>query len=135
MSVVKSKRGESEVEFIHTARELEIFTMRQCVNFPKRYTFYLSQPIVQLAVQVYDSVVKANSIYPENRRDATLRRDHFVRANAALHSMIAQVELAQELFGLAPEPTDKWMGYIEREIKLIQGVIRKDQERFSGYTE
>lgn len=45
MSVIKSQRSNSAVEFLHTARELELFTIRKVVNFPKRYTFYVSQPL------------------------------------------------------------------------------------------
>ncbi len=39
MTVIKSKRHESEMEFIHTARELRIYTTRKVTGFPKRYTF------------------------------------------------------------------------------------------------
>lgn len=35
MSVIKSKRGESEMEFIYTARQLEIHTIRKCVHFSR----------------------------------------------------------------------------------------------------
>ena len=35
MSVLKSKRGESAVQFLETARELEIYTIKQCAKFPK----------------------------------------------------------------------------------------------------
>lgn len=45
MSVPKGKRGESDVEFLRTARELQLYTIKKCVSFPKRYTFYVSQPI------------------------------------------------------------------------------------------
>ena len=46
MSVVRSKRGVSEMEFLNTARQLELFTMRKCKNaIPKSYTFYLGQPL------------------------------------------------------------------------------------------
>ena len=49
MSVVKTRRGESSAQFLDTARELEIFTLQQCLKFPKRMTFFLAQPIVQLS--------------------------------------------------------------------------------------
>ena len=60
MSVIKSKREESVVEFVNTARELNIFSIRQCTKFPKRYTFYSIQKIADLADSIYESVVKAN---------------------------------------------------------------------------
>ena len=45
MSVIKSQRSTSPVEFINTARQLEIYTIQKAVGFPKRYTFYVSQPL------------------------------------------------------------------------------------------
>ena len=34
MSVIKSKREESVVEFVNTARKLNIYSIRQCTKFP-----------------------------------------------------------------------------------------------------
>ena len=66
MSVIKSNRSESEMEFIHTARQLQIYSIQKCVGFPKRYTFYVSQPIANSATRIYEDVRRANSIYPLN---------------------------------------------------------------------
>lgn len=35
MSVIKSKRSTSDMEFLATARKLEIYTIQKCVNFPE----------------------------------------------------------------------------------------------------
>ena len=43
MSVYKSKRGESIVQFIETARQLEAHTLACCMKAPKRYSFLLTQ--------------------------------------------------------------------------------------------
>ena len=56
MSVIKSNRSESEMEFIHTARQLQIYSIQKCVGFPKRYTFYVSQPIADMATKIHDYV-------------------------------------------------------------------------------
>lgn len=37
MAVLASKRGESAVQFLDTAREIELYTLRYAVKFPKRY--------------------------------------------------------------------------------------------------
>lgn len=47
MSVPKHKRHESYVEFLSNAYEILSFTIKQCVKFPKRYTFFLSNYIVK----------------------------------------------------------------------------------------
>ena len=61
MSVVKGERTESKVQFLYSARELQIYSIKKCTSFPKRYTFYVSQPIANLATSIYENVKRGNS--------------------------------------------------------------------------
>ena len=54
------------MQFIETARELEIYTIKQCARFPKRFMFLIMKDIVALAKAVYNNVKAANSVYPTN---------------------------------------------------------------------
>lgn len=130
MSVPKSRRGESEMEFIYNARQLQLYTIRKCVSFPKRYTFYVSQPLVNDSKRIHDDVKMANSIFPSNAHEAQIRRDYLLRAHAELHSMISQLEVARELIGIDGRVMSYWMNLISSEIRLVQAVIRRDRERF-----
>ena len=130
LSVIKSKRAESDMEFIHTARELQIYTIQKCDNFPKRYTFYISQPISEAATRIHQYAKMANSIYPLNAHEAQIRRDYLIRANAELNSLVSQIEVAHELFGLEQNVMKYWMDIVEREIRLIKGTMKKDRERY-----
>lgn len=130
MAVIKSNRAESEMEFIHTARQLQIHTIQKCVNFPKRYTFYVGQPMAECATRIYEYVKCANSIYPLNQHEVQIRRDYLLRANAELNSLISQIEVAGELFGLEPDKMKFWMEIIEKEIRLVKGTMKKDRERY-----
>lgn len=132
MSVVRSRRGESEVEFLHTARELEMYSIRKCVNFPKRFTFYLSQPIANIATRIYENVKKANSIYPTNQHEAQVRRDYLLTANAELFNLVSQVEVAHEMFGLEPNVMAYWSEIIEKEVRLVKALMKKDKERYKN---
>lgn len=85
-SVLKSKRGESAVQFLDTARELEIYTIKTCARFPKRYMFLVTKGIVDLSRQIYNDVKAANSIYPTNAADANLAE--LPRQIAALESSV-----------------------------------------------
>lgn len=82
MTVIKSKRHESEMEFIHTARELRLYTTRKCAGFPKRYTFTVSNPLADSSRRIHQYCKMANSIYPLNAHEAQIRRDYLLRANA-----------------------------------------------------
>lgn len=132
MSVPRSKRATSEMEFVHTARELQIYTIKKCVNFPKRYTFYINQPISNASTRIHEYVKMANSIYPTNQHEAQIRRDYLLRANAELQSMVSQIEVAAEIFGIDGDSMKYWMNLIEQEIKLVHGTIKKDKARYKN---
>lgn len=130
LSVIKSKRTQSEMQFIYTARELQIYSIQKCVGFPKRYTFYVSQPIANAATRIHEYVKMANSIYPLNAHEVQMRRDYLLRANAELNSLVSQIEVAGELFGLDPNVLKHWMGLVDQEIRLVKGMMKKDRERY-----
>ena len=118
------------MEFLANARKLQMYTIQKCVGFPKRYTFYVSQPIANAAVQVYEDVKRGNSIYPLNQHEVQMRRDYFLRAHAELQSMVSQLEVAQELFGIEPDTMKFWMEMIDTEIRLVKAVLKNDRARY-----
>lgn len=130
MSVIKSKREESVVEFVNTARELNIYSIRQCTKFPKRYTFFISQKIVDLADFIYESVVKANAINPRNQHEAQIRRDYIMIAYASCESLVAKIAVAQEMFGVEERIMVEWMRLIGYEQRLLAGVKKRDAEKY-----
>ena len=118
------------MEFLATARKLQIYTIQKCVNFPKRYTFYVSQPLANAATRVYEYVKCANSIYPLNQHEAQLRRDCFIKANAELNSIASQLVVAQELFGIDMETLMYWADMVNTEIRLVKAVMKDDRDRY-----
>lgn len=130
MSVIKSKRGESDMEFIHNARLLRIHTIQKCAHFPKKYTFYVGKPMVDTVSKIHDNVKMANSIYPTNQHEVQIRRDLLLKANAALQSLVSQIEVAQEIFGIDYDAIKYWMGIVDKQDYLIKSVIRKDKQRY-----
>ena len=137
MSVYKSKRGESAVQFIETARKLQEHTLMQCLKVPKRYTFLLTQEVMHLATDVYNNVVSANSVYPINQHEAQLRRDYLTAANASLQSLDRQLGLLAGVLYKNPEnfkgfesAFTTWGELINEEAKLISGIRRADRTRY-----
>lgn len=130
MSVIRSKRSESDMEFLYNARRLQIYSIQKCVGFPKRYTFYVSQPLANAATRVYEFVKKGNSVYPLNQHEVQIRRDFFINAHAELQSMISQLEVAQELFGVETDTMKNWMEMVEKEIRLVKAVMKSDRARY-----
>ena len=134
MSVYKSKRGESSVQFIETARQLEAHTFACCMKAPKRYERFLTGRIMELSSEVHDRVRAANNIWPTNRHEAQLRRDELMRANNALQNLSPKLQLLYdsilqnpEGYGWIHKAMQRWGDLICEEAKLIAAV-----KKFNG---
>lgn len=132
MSVLKPNRGLAEPQFIQTARILEITTIKKCISFPKRYTFFLTLYIAYSGWVIYRSVMKANSIYPVNAHEVQVRRDHFANARAELYNLTSQIGIADEVFGLNEKTMLEWTALIDKEISLVNGIMKKDRSRYKN---
>ncbi len=130
MSVLKNKRNKSGVQFLDTAQALHIFTLRTCVKFPKRYTFYISQDLVNCASTIHALVKKGNSIFPQNAAEVELRRQQFIMANAELQSLVSKIGLAYDTFPIKESTMLHWLDLINTEINLIKGVLKTDALRY-----
>ena len=86
--------------------------------------------MAECATRIHEYVKCANSIYPLNQHEVQMRRDYLLRANAELHSLVSQIEVASELFGLEPDKMKFWMEIVEKEIRLVKGTMKKDRERY-----
>ena len=133
MSVIKSERDTSEVEFINNARKLEVFTIQKCVNLiPKRYTFYIGNHLANSAHEIYSNAVKGNSVYPTNRHEVQMRKDYFIKAMVEARSLVSQIDIAYEMLHFDIKILKDWMKLISDEINLLKGVIKKDQTRYKN---
>lgn len=118
------------MQFIDTAYKLYIFSVQQCVKFPKRYTFYVSQEISHTASEIHRKVKCANSVFPSNAHEVQKRRDYFIEAYADAQSLISQINAATELFQISGSVLTQWMELVYSELTLIKGVMKKDKTRY-----
>lgn len=123
-------------------RNVLLITLEQCLKVPKRYTFYLTQKIMDHASAVYDEVTMANSIFPINQHEAQLRRDHLIAANAKLQALDRQLGLLAGVLWKNPEnfkgfdnAFTVWGELIIEEAKLISGIRRSDRARYKNLPE
>jgi len=126
------------MEFINTARELLVFTIKLCTKLPKRYDRYFGSDIVKLANKVFDCVVSANDIFPTSKREATLRLNLLTEASYSLASLIARASVAEELLTnneWSPKQIEHWMILMASEKKLITGIRKKDKEKLTKLKE
>jgi hypothetical protein len=137
VSVIKAMRGESSMQFIETARRLELHAFSVCTKAPKRYAPLLTNRIFELASTVHEEVRAANNIYPHNQHEAQMRRDHLINANIALQNLSPKLTLLYDAILQNPEKCP-WIDhamqefgeYIKEEAKLIAKVKKADSERY-----
>lgn len=127
MAVNRSERQESEIAFLYNARQLQIYSIKKCLSFPKRYTFFVSQPLANISGRIHQYAKLGNSINPTNRTEAQMRISYFLKAKAETNNMVSQIELAAELFEFDKK---EWMRLVYDEIKLLDGIIKHDRARY-----
>jgi hypothetical protein len=139
IAVVKSKRGESNVEFIDTARKLEEHTLSCCMKAPKRYSAFLTSDLMQLAGRVHSYVIMANSVYVTNQDEAKLRRSYFTKANACLQAMNPKLSLLYS--AITKNHPDRtwiynamkvWGELMIQESNLLSTMKKREAERFKS---
>lgn len=137
MSVIKSRRNESVIQFLETARELEIYTIKQCAKFPKRFMFLITKDIVDLAKSIFNNVKSANSVYPTNTAELQLRTNFIINANCGLQCLISQLDIAREFIkhtdnnkAIKSKIWQTWADLITSEVKMLSSLRKNDKERY-----
>ena len=109
MSVVKSKRGESDLAIINKSRELAVYTARICSNeknFPKRYRWCITSKIVSDSFDIYSNIRKANAVFVKIETDYNIRRQCQDNAIGSIDSLLGNM-------GLAPDCVYSMMSVME----------------------
>jgi hypothetical protein len=139
MSVIASQRGESQMQFIETARLLEEETLAYCMKAPKRYSAFLTGEIMTLAGRVHSYVLMANSVYITNKTEFELRRNYFNKANSCLQALNPKINLLystilkshskDEKYKWIHNAMKRWCELMNREAELISKIKKSDKER------
>ena len=127
-----AEKKKVEMDFLTVARQLEVFSIRQCGKLPKHYNFYLSVPIAESARRVFEFAKRGNSIYPLNGHEAQMRRDQFLKAYAELQSLVSQIDVAQEICSVQKNVIMEWVKLVDREMQLIKAVLKNDRDRYKN---
>ena len=130
MSVIKSKRQESTVQFLDTARKIYYFTKQQCVKLPKRYTFFGLQQTYASASKMLENVKRGNSTYPTNEHEIQIRRDYFMAALAELFVLSEYINDIRDTFPISDNTMIEWSNMLVEETRLIKGVLERDKQRY-----
>lgn len=131
MSVHKNDRDDSTVQFLETAFNLRVFTINSCKKSAKRDTFLISNKISDMSYDILRLVKSGNSIFPTNAYEARMRRDCFMEAYQICQSMVSELNVWAEVSPDMRKFLPEWSKYLYDELKLIKGVIKSDNKRYS----
>lgn len=131
MSVLKNNRGESQMEFYHTATlaraELTRFVMNDNI-VPKRWRPVFTFPIIEKVIALIDNITAANTIYPQNMREYEMRREYQTKAIITVEQII---QLLQFMLTTLPICAGKFQPVTEllmKEGALLRGWRKADNK-------
>ena len=142
MSVPKSQRSESTMEYVATAEKLAAKVFRFTNGLPKRYAFRLANPLFEHAEEVVYHAKAANLVYVTDDATFAQRRNHLIDAEGHLLHVETLLGILHEVTsqlaceGQTKPPNDnvyrEFADMIERERKLISGCKRRDKSAYNS---
>ncbi len=134
MSVLKSQRSESKMQFLDTAIELHLEIIRLCKTLPNRYTHYFQVPFAEHADKIHCLVDLANDIsYPRNAKEARTRRGYFHEARGLCKHLSSLLGMIFEFEDInVKKRVQRLLELIDYEIRLLEGVMKSDLERYKN---
>lgn len=103
MSVLKSKRRESKIEFVRLAYLIYSDTLAFLTRLSNRYSRLMSDKIMELASEVLDGCEKANSIYPSDDIKKELRKKYLLEARASLMALDVHMSIVYDILMQNPQ--------------------------------
>lgn len=137
MSVLVKDRGESVMEFMNTAFELEKFTIQACHRenvIPKRYRLSKGMDLMRSANIIGNNVVYANSIFPKTMEEYKMRVKYQKSAIREIQIMLKDLRLVSEILPIKDTTLEEWTGLLLKEEGSIKSWMRSDAKRFKDLT-
>ena len=120
------------MQFVETARRLELHAFSACTKSPKRYSTLLTNRIFEIASTVHEEVRAANNIYPKNKHEAQMRRDHLTNANIALQNLSPKLTLLYDAILQNPEKCP-WIDHSMKDIRSSLDSSHGHMKRGNSY--
>ena len=138
MSVLKNKRSESQLEFYHTATlirtELTRFVMNEKV-VPKRWRPVFKFPMVEKVIKLFDYITAANTIYPQNLREAERRRDYQTQAIITVEQILQLLQYMLTTLSINPDKFQPVTELLVKEAALLRGWRKSDNKFIAKFKE
>lgn len=132
MSVVKSKRTKSTMQYTYNAKMLCVEVLRLSHKIPKRHTATVMQPLCSHTIEVLYHCKAANRIRVLDDATFEARKNHLREALGHLDHVSTLLDILFELLESPSQGTfAKLYSMIDEEFALVTGVLKKDKSVWS----
>lgn len=134
MSVLKNNRSESKLEFYHTATLVRTELTRLVMNekvVPKRWRPVFTFPMIDKLLLLFDNITAANTIYPQDMKEAELRRAYQTQAIIIVEQILQLLQYALTTLSINPDKLQPATELLLKEAALLR-AWRKSDNRFAA---
>ena len=136
MAVIASERKEGKLLFLIEAKELQALTEKILMNenyVPKKYRYCWFQHVIKIAMDVFCDVRRANSIYPQSKKQLQRRLSYLTRAEENTYALMSQIDMAKSTqTKINKNVMNEWEKLCANTRKHISLRIKGDLENFKN---
>lgn len=136
LSVLASKRGQSNIEFLIQLRDLQVYLMDLQEKSPKKFRYLYSHFLIDIAQNAYSNAKCGNSIYMSKdsaQEDYRMRRRFMLNAYCKIQALISQIEVCYAKYKNNIWSNNEFKTLSEKTYtinKLLKGVIDSDKRKY-----
>lgn len=133
MSVLKSRRELSEMQFFQTGVDIQNKLIEFCMNeknIPKKYRFVYAMPIIEQGEKLVENIVSANTIYPTTNEEVMKRREYQTEALANCEKILQKLQSLRRTLGVDSGILKEIVGMIVNERGYIVAWRKSDNQRY-----
>jgi hypothetical protein len=131
MSVPKSERSVSQMEYLRQLRLLEKDLLKISANKPKKFRFFIETAVLTPMIEAMNAAKAGSVIQSYTKEDIELRHRYMYLAYCNIHKIASQVEIFFDLYktdGLTINQIEDLSIKINFCQKLLKEVIDHDKE-------
>lgn len=137
MSVRKSERGISSIEFLKVLLDIEKWVLYKTESCPKKYRFIVNNQLLTHAAESYSMAKMGNSVRVYTYDQKVLREKYFTKSYIHIQAFVSQIDAIYSICK-SSFMTNNELEQISKlgleAMKLLTGVMKTDRQRYKDIT-
>lgn len=130
-NVYKRFRGETEIQFIMTALELQAeitkYVLREKI-IPKKWRLIIGLPLINKIDEMVDNITYANSIYPKTKEELEKRKEYQQKAIANCYQVQNKIiKMEKCIDSVTIKTLDNIIDLLCKELQLLKAWRKSDK--------